>query len=536
MQKSAPLTSDVRDAALPGTLKKAVDSDYFTVVLFALAYLILHLIAIRGYGWFRDELYYIACSDRLALGYVDQPPLSLVLLRIVRLLLGDSLVALRLLPALAGAMVICLTGRLALELGGGRFAAFLAAAAAFSVPGSHFIFSFYSMNFIDYLFWPLLMLIVLRIIKSGNQKLWLLFGLTAGLGLMNKISVLFLGFSLVAALVLTPERRQFRSRRLWLGAGIALLLFLPYILWNSAHGWPTLEFMHNARAYKMTRVTPLGFFAGQLLFTNPVNALIWMPGLFFLFFAKKAHPYRLFGWMFLTVYILLTVTSGKDYYLAGAYPVLFAAGGLFWESLLRRKRHLVLRTSLAAVPVISGLLLCPIALPILPQETLISWIGTLGINYQSGERHKQGVLPQHFADMHGWRELAETVAGVYSTLSPEEKADCVIYMRNYGEAGAIDFFGKEWGLPAAICPHNNYWIWGPRAWPAPTAIILGVSDDPEMSRRDLADHFASVEYAATFSCRYCMPFENNKPIFICRGPRGIVTDVKAFWEHEKHFR
>jgi len=499
----------------------------------AAAALILHLISISRFGYFRDELYYLACSDRLAFGFVDQPPLSALILKGVRLLLGDSLPAIRLLPILAGAAFIYLTGRLARELGGGRFAVLLASRAALAQIGTHFNFHVYSMNAFDMLFWVVLILIVVRIIKTENPKLWLVFGLAAGIGLQNKISVLFLGLGLASGLLLTGQRKHFHRREFWLGGLAAGLIFLPYVIWNLLHDGATLEFMRNARAVKMSAVSPLGFLQGQLFFNNPATAPVWLAGLLFLFFHRDGRRFRMLGWAFLVVYAVFMITQGKPYYMAGIYPILFAAGAAGLEKIMSSRRWRALRPVLAAAVLIPGLLLLPAALPILSAERTAAFYDRTGLPRESGERHEQGALPQHFADMHGWEELADLFGRAYQRLTPEERADCLIFTRNYGEAGAIDFFGRRWGLPPAFSGHNNYWLWGPpRGSRGTAAIIIGDSQDVDAARRDLENYFIDVEPAGIFRCGLCMPYENGNPVFICRGAR---VDIQDIWPGQKHY-
>ena len=211
----------------------------------------------------------------------------------------------------------------------------LASMAAFASTGNFFQFHYYSMNFWDLLFWQACFIILLHIVKTGNAKLWLLFGIVAGVGLENKISILFLLFGLGVGILLTKERKQLKSLYLWGGMGLAVLLFLPYIVWNMTHDWATLEFMHNARMYKNAPVTPIGFFLGQVLYNHPVTSVVWTVGLGALFFSKRLKAYRLLGWLFLSIYILFTIQEAKDYYLAAAYPIVFAAGGIQWDAWLR---------------------------------------------------------------------------------------------------------------------------------------------------------------------------------------------------------
>ena len=248
-----------------GVTRFALSPTTILICISAVAAVSIHFFVVNQFGIFRDELYYIACSDHLAFGYVDQPPFSILLLKGVRIALGDSLFALRLLPILAGGLFILLTAQMAKELGGNKFARILAALAAFAALGNYFSFHTYSMNFLDILFWQVLILLLIRIVKTGDQKLWIVFGLVAGLGLQNKISILFLLFGMGVGLILTSHRKHFRSRYFWMGAGLAALIFLPYLVWNAVHDWPTLEFIHNARTFKMASVTPLSFFLGQFL-------------------------------------------------------------------------------------------------------------------------------------------------------------------------------------------------------------------------------------------------------------------------------
>jgi len=196
-------------------------TDWFLLGIPALAAIILHLITINEFGYFRDEFYYLACTDHLAFGYVDQPPLSIFILKLVRMIMGDSLIAIRILPALTHGIVVFMAGIFAHALSGGRFAILLGGLAALAPVGNLFVFHYFSMNSLDILIWQLLIFIVIRIIQTDNTRLWLLFGLIAGIGLQNKISILFLGFGLIIGLFLTPLRKQLKDKNLWLGAAIA---------------------------------------------------------------------------------------------------------------------------------------------------------------------------------------------------------------------------------------------------------------------------------------------------------------------------
>lgn len=499
----------------------------------ALARVALHLFTYARYGYFRDELYYIACSKHLAWGYVDQPPLSIFLLRAVREILGDSLFAIRLLPLLAGVAVIFLAGRIARELGGGRVAQGLAAFAALTSPviqGN--AGRYYSMNAFDLFFWALAALILVRIIRERRSRLWLAFGAVAGLGLLNKYSMGFLLLGVAAGLLLTRQRAHFRERWIYLGGLLALLLFLPHLLWEIGKGFPSLEFMRNAVAMKNVGTSLPGFLAGQLMEAGIGNVPLLLLGLAFLAVALKGGPFRLLAWAYAATFAVIFLQNGKPYYLSPFFPVLFAAGAVLAGLAVAGRRRKWIVPSLAACMLAGGILTTPLALPVLPVQGFIRFQEALGVKPQWSERSEIGVLPQQYADQMGWEEMTAQVAGLYRRLTPEEQKDCWIFLRNYGEAGAVDFFGPKYGLPRATCAHNSYWYWGFPDWKGSAAIIVGTSRDIEENFRDLRSHFEQVELGAITRCDLAMPFENRRPIFICRRAKFSLPDI---WADERFF-
>ena len=502
-------------------------ADLVVLALIALAKLVFHLATSRGYGIFRDELYYIACSQHLALGYVDHPPLSIVLLWLSRHTLGDSLPALRFLAALAGAASVFVSGLIARELGGRRGAQVLTALAVFFAPVFLAFSHFFSMNVFDLLFWAVLELLAVRILQRDEPRLWVPFGVVAGLGLQNKYSVLFFVFGLSVGLSLTPQRRQLASPWPWIGGGLAALIFLPHVWWQVRTGWPSLEFMARASAEKNLPISPLAFFLQQILLLNPVLFPLWLAGLLALLFAPALARVRALGWAYVAVFVLFVTQRAKVYYLAPIYPVLFAAGAVILERwCARRAWHWPLPIA-SAVTVVVGLILVPMAVPVLPVETFLAYQRVLGLSQPQMERNARAELPQVFADMYGWTELVDTVARVYERLPAEQRGRAVVLVRNYGEAGAIDFLGAPRGLPRAISGHNNYWLWGPGDLQRDdTVIAVG------LSREELLTGFETVEPADTVRCQYCMPYENNVPVHIARGLRAPVAEL---WQRLKRF-
>jgi 4-amino-4-deoxy-L-arabinose transferase-like glycosyltransferase len=506
--------------------RQILSSDLAILAYPALAKMLIHFLTNGQYGYFRDEFYFIACSEHLDWGYVDQPPMIAWQTSLTRHLLGDSLFALRFFPAVFGAIKIFLAGLMARELGGGRFAQILAAIAALIAPVFLGVDTLLTMNALDQLLWVLAAYILIRLLKTENPKLWLWFGVVAGIGLMNKLSLLFFGFALVAALLLTPNRKYFASRWLWLGGLIALAIFSPYIIWQIQHGWPMLEFYGTYAEGKTYPVSPLEFLGQQILTIHPNTLLLWLAGLYFYFFAAAGKRYRLLGWIYLVLFAVFLLQKAKFYFLSPAYPMLFAAGAVTIENFIQPRRWNWARPVFIAFLLIGGMIIAPLALPVLPVETFINYSRALGIGEVKTERHRQGRLPQGYADMFGWEEMAAAVAKVYQSLPPEDQAKACISAGNYGEAGAIDFFGKKYNLPKAICGHNNYWHWGTRGCTGEVVIEVGGTLD------GLKQIFEEVELAEVFTNEYCMPYENNLPIHVCR---RLKMPVEEAWRLNKEY-
>ena len=496
------------------------------LVAIGAAAVLAHLLTITNYGFFRDEFYLVACSQRLALGYVDHPPLSPAVLAVVRRLFGDSLPAIRIAPVLAAGLVTFLAGVLAREFGGNRLGQGLSALCVAFCPLYLALFHTYSLNFLDILFWTLALLVVTRIMRTGQTRLWLLFGIIAGLGLLNKISILFLGFGLVVGLLLTRERKQFSSGWFWTGGLVAALLFLPHVIWQAQHGWPTLEFMENAKAFKMLALSPVDFLLAQALGLNLLAAPVWLAGLYYFFFNWRAGEYRLFGWMYLAILALMILQGAKSYYLAPVYPVLFAAGGLQLERLFQRLSWKGLAPVYFGVLVVSAVAAAPMAMPVLPPETYIRYSKALGLQPAQEERHEMGPLPQFFADMFGWPEMVANVAKVYDSLPAEDRSKCAIFGQNYGEAGAVDLLGSRYGLPDAISGHNNYWLWGPRGYTGEVVIVIGGKGDR------LRELYRNATAAGRVSHPYSMPYENDLTIWVARGRKETLQST---WARTKHY-
>ncbi len=501
-----------------------------TAVLFSLALFIvlLHIFVsiFTEYGYFIDEFYYIACTKHLAWGYVDQPPLSIFLLAFNRWVLGDSLPALRFLPALASGAIVFLTGLTAQKLGGGVVGQVLAALAAIVTPGYLVFCGFYSMNPFECILWTGIVYITIRMFQEDKPGLWLLIGLLFGLGLEMKHTIILYAIAFGTGILFTSARRYFWNRWFLYGGLVAFLLILPNLLWQAYNGFPSLEFYRNATLYKNAPSSPLQVLAGQLFIIGPGTLPLVCLGLWYLFADREGKKYRAFGWGYVILLVIMIVgESSRPDRIMSIYTLIFAAGAVALERYAAavRKRWPVLLVTLLLV--ISGGLAAPISVPLLPPATLVRYLSAIGFSLNI-ERGKSARLPQWFADRFGWRNLAETVGRVYRSLPPEQQHNCVILTGSYGQAGACELYSSEYPLPPVYSVHNSYALWGPPPDSVSTYIIVLIP------RKDFESHFASVTAADTTSCEYCMNYESAIPIYVAWGPKEPVSSI---WRKARHF-
>jgi 4-amino-4-deoxy-L-arabinose transferase-like glycosyltransferase len=515
------LVGRAREAELNSSAQPLAAGVYYL----AGAALLIHFAFNGRFGYFRDELYYAACGQHLAWGYVDHAPLAPWLAQLSRLLLGDSLFSLRFLPAFAAPAKVFLAGWIARELGGRSFAQFLAALTTLIAPIYLTFDNFFSMNSFEPVFWMACAAIVLRILNGGDVRLWLLFGLVAGLGILNKHSMLFFGSGIAVGLVFTPARRYFASKWIWAGAAISSFLFLPNLLWEVRNGWPTLALLRAVIGTKYAVVSSWDYIWQQSLLTLPLAAPIWLAGLWYLFRDSQGKKYAVLGWAYLTVLTEMLVLHGKIYYLAPAYIMLLAAGATWIELRLLPRAGAWLKYAIVAPLLIGAVIAAPLAMPMLSVDATIAYARFWDVKAVRVENVPQGDLPQLFGDMFGWQEQAAGVASVYNGLPAAERPRAAVFAYNYGEAGAIDYFGGRYGLPKAISGHNQYGLWGPGNYSGEVIVAIGFTE----SR--LRQFFAEVTPAANLSPRYAMPEETNLTIFVCRRPKSSFQESWAHWKY-----
>jgi hypothetical protein len=475
-----------------------------------------------GDTFFRDEFYYLACTRHLAWGYVDHPPFSIGVLWAIVRTAGDSLIVLRAAAAAAAAASVWLTGSIARRLGAGWFGECLAMVATAIAPVLLANGSFYSMNVLEVLLWTAIARLVLDVIDAPSDRRWMLLGVVLGISLQNKISTLWLGAGIGAGLLVTSPRRLL-TRGPWIAGAIAAALFLPHVIWQAAHDWPTLEFIRNASRDKMQVTAPLAFVEGQVLNMHPLTLPVWMAGLAATLFVPRFKTARILGVMFLTVAAIVMVNqTSRSGYLAPAYPMLFAAGAAWWESVIHVRWRQV---ATIGVMVLGGVATAPLAVPILSSDRYVHYSAALGVAPGTEERNAVGRLPQFFADRQGWDHFVSSVEAVWTRLSPEDQRRAVVVALDYGEAGAIEHIGGARGL-RAISGHNNYWLWGPDH--ASGDVMLVLSRRPDR----LQQLFTQVAQVGETECGDCMPYENHLPIFVCR---GLKIPMTTWWQGQKHF-
>jgi hypothetical protein len=482
-----------------------------------------------GYGYFIDELYYLACARRLAWGYVDHPPFSIFLLRGETALLGTSIPAIRVLPALAGAALALLTGSLARQLGGGGFAQGLAALATLAPPVFLIFFGFYSMNAFEPVLWTLVVLALVGLVDGGDPRRWLWLGLVAGVGLLNKHTMVLLGLAVLAGLLLTPERRLLATRWLWLAGVLAFAILLPNLVWQAQHGWPSLEFYRNADLVKNIPTPPVTGLLNQVLFMNPVTLPLWLAGLVTIFALRELRRYRFLGgaYLILLALVLASRVSRADR-IAAIYPVLFAAGAVAVERAAARPGWRWLRGTALALVAAGAIAFAPVGLPVLAPDALARYVALLGVvpRIEKGEA-KRADLPQWFADRFGWPELVDQVTRVAEGLPAAERARAVVLVPSYGQAGALELLGR--GLPPVLSGHNTYFLWGleqvPRLDPL-VAITLGARP------ATLEAVFAEMQAVGEYRCAYCPRWRDRLAIHVARGARVPLAEA---WPRLKHF-
>lgn len=496
------------------------------IVLAAIAAL-AHAATAWRYGYFRDELYFIACSKHLAWGYVDQPPMVAVAAWLAAPA-GYHLVALRMLPILASALTVYLAVRLTRELGGRAFAQLLAGFATLALPAYLLLGNTLTTSSFEPFFWTLALYLAVALVRapSGQVPLWwTAIGVAIAFGAYAKYSIALLAAALILGLLASPQRRVLRSPYALYALGLATLMLAPNLAWQAAHGWPIVEVLAGdvnhrhpfqngllLESYDVLHNAP-AFAVEQLVYANPVAALVWIAGLAAPFRIASLRDLRFVTIAYAAVFVAAIVLNAKGYYIAGFYATLLAIGAVAVERAVR------MRTALFAILAAVAVVAMPLSLPVLPVDTLIAYTKLLGLTGHNGAPAR--LIQPVFAEEFGWERLARDVGSVYFSLPAAVRARTAIYADTYGDAGALDFFGPQYDLPPPISSQNNYYLWGTRGYDGSTLLAIGAT---QIGR--LRKFYRSVRLVRTSDEPYKWIVEGPAPIYLCRDP---VAPLPTIW-------
>lgn len=494
------------------------------MILAALAFC-LHAAFAGRYDVFRDELYFIVCGRHPAFGYADQPPL-VPLLSAGFYALGHHVWLLRLPAALSAAALVWVSVRFTRLLGGDTFAAIAAGLCVTIAPMLMGMATVFSTTSFDPLAWTLIAYLLVKAIKDQSRWALIACGIVAGLDLEAKYALPFWAVSLALGLLLTPQRRTFTDKALWLGLAIAAVIALPSIIWQALHGWPFLELATAAR-YKNAATPPLSFVINQILVMNPMLAPVWIAGLVAPFLIEALKPVRFLAIAFVVCFGLTLLTHGKDYYIGATYPTMFVVGAVAWGHVLKTP---ALRATFAGWGVLAAAfsaLIAPLALPVLSIPALRVYMQNLPVKPQQQEKSFKGtLLPQLFADQLGWHDFTDQVGAAWQQIPATDRARTAIKVDNYGEAAALDVYGARYGLPPALSGHNQYYIWGLRG--QDPVNLLVVQNHPER----LYPYCQHTIIYRTTQSPDAMAYENGKIIAFCQGLKVKLADE---WPNLKDF-
>ncbi len=510
MQRPPPTTLEVKAA-----------------LVLALGALALHAVTAGRYGYFRDELYFIACAHHLAWGYVDQPPLVAFAAWLAQPF-GFALLALRAAPMLAAALTVVTVVALTRELGGGRFAQWTAGVLTLLLPAYLLLGNTLTTTSFEPLTWTLTVYCVLRLVRSAQPYWWIALALVVAFGLYGKYTIALWVFALVIGLLATPQRRVLATPWSAGAAGIALLLVTPNILWQGAHGWPMLQVLSGDAAHRPelqngVLLDARGFFTNtaaflveQMLVANPLAAPIWAGGIIAPFCLRSLKAARFIAIAALVAFAVAIAAEAKGYYVAGLYGSLVACGSVWLE-----RCALSVRRTLASAAVACGLVAMPFAIPVLPVQGLVAYSAALHLTGNAGSQ--QHLVQPAFAEEFGWNRLARDVARVYAALPPSQRRAATIYADTYGDAGALDFFGPRYRLPPAISSQNSYYLWGTHGASGRVLIAIGATRIAYLRR-----YYRRVRLVATSFDPYRWIVEGPAPIYVCTQP---IAPLQSIWPH-----
>ena len=490
--------------------------------------LLMIVVFIPDYGYFNDEFYYLACADRPAFGYVDHPPLSVFILAAVRFVFGDCLIVLRAVPALCSSVIVFITGILAEESGASVKTALYTSFSISLLPVPLIIFSFYSMNCFEILLMVLIFYYLIRILRDKDYRKWLHIGLLVGLGLLNKHTMILYIFALMFGVVLSGKIAILKNKWFLWGLLIAFIILLPNLIWQYVNDFPSLEFYSNATALKNIRVDPIEVIIFQVVAANPVLFFVWGTGLICIFFSGKKKEFKVFGWAYLFLLIVLILSgSSRPDRMISIYYFLIPYGWYVLEIFTKKKNIRFVKDLLFSFAVLAGLFLVPVSLPVLPPKAAEIYFEKTGLNIPV-EAGLNSDLPMFYVYRMDWEKPPKALSKVYDQLSRDEQDHSLILASNYGFASSIEFYSWKYGLPPVVSGHNSYWHWSRELITEDVTTVISFG----LKKETLEGYFESVsDTGIRVESQYWYD-HFKRPIYICRDPKG---DIKKNWKGSRFY-
>lgn len=529
------MTREHTSQAEPLHAPKSSSSDFSTaepgrftplLLLLALAFAALQLVSawVEPYSLFHDEPYYWVGAKRLGFGYVDHPPLAPWLLAAVTALLGDGRLAFALVPALCLLATVLLTGAMAQRFGAKGFGQALAGLCVGVMPFSLVLFSFYSVNALEILLWTAATFLVVEMIRTGNDRLWLGIGVVAGIALLNKHTVALLCAGIAVGVLATPLRNQLHSRWVFIGGTVAVLFALPNLVWNAHHDWPSLAFYRSRPAADLP-ATVFEALELQVLGANPASIFVWVPGVLFLLFSRMARPYRPLAITFLGLFVVILLSGQRRAdRIAGIYPVVLAAGATLWDRWSGRGQTAV-RAVLCGVVLLAGAFVVPVTLPLIPPNAVDKYFEALGYKPEIETADVGQPIPAYLSGRLWWEPFANQVIEAWEALPPDDRLHGVVLAPHWVFASVVQYQGRNRSLPAVVAPHNAYWFWREDA--VGRHVVLAVAIPAEV----LSPYFSETRELSVFHCEYCTAFSRDLPLVLARGPIRPLEELLYEWRY-----
>lgn len=501
---------------------KNIFSSYRNIIIVSSAYFALLYFSsfVKGYGYFIDELYYIACANNPAAGYVDHPPLAPLILAVWKAVFGESVYSIRFLSSFVSAATVFMAGILAKESGGGKTAQTVSSFCIAAAPIYPVFGGFYSMNVFEPFLCSLVFLFLVKMIRGNEPRYWVHLGVLFGVLMMNKHTAGLCILFLVAALLVTPQRKLLFSKYFFYCVLISVLIFLPNIIWQFANGFPSLEFYVNITTRKNVAVPYSEFLLMQFLSYNPIVFPVILTGLYVLLF--KSRHFKSLGFIFvLTVLFFLVTRNSRFDRTAFAYLAVIPAGAVYFEEYLSRVKAAWIYPAAASLMAAYACLTVPVFLPYMNYQNSAALTSFIGLNTEI-ETGNKPLIAQTLGDRIGWEEKVDMVGKVYLSLTPDERNQTLIAGNNYGMAGALELYGKKFGFGDVVCGHNNYYLWSKKRLHG--NILLQLSDTG--AYHGLQESFGDVRKSGLiFDNPYCTPHERNLTVFICREPKHSLDEL-----------